>query len=208
MATVVRVSRRIATLPNAVTLARLLVLPIVPWLLLVEERRTAAAVLLGVLGTTDWVDGWLARRFGQVSEFGAVFDPVVDRLLFIVGAAAVLVDGSVPAWFLIAVGLRELAVGGMMTVATAMGMPRIPVSVLGELVAAVEAGAPAAAPVWEGQRGHPVLFGPGLLADLGRVTGDAGAREILKGLGTALALVPAPDAGVLFDIDQPADLTP
>lgn len=128
MATVVRVSRRIATLPNAVTLARLLVLPIVPWLLLVEERRTAAAVLLGVLGTTDWVDGWLARRFGQVSEFGAVFDPVVDRLLFVVGAAAVLVDGSVPAWFLIAVGLRELAVGGMMTVATALGMPRIPVS--------------------------------------------------------------------------------
>jgi len=87
-------------------------------------------------------------------------------------------------------------------------MPRIPVSVLGELVSAVEAGAPAAAPVWEGQRGHPVLFGPGLLADLGRVTGDAGAREILKGLGSALVLVPAPDAGVLFDIDQPADLTP
>lgn len=87
-------------------------------------------------------------------------------------------------------------------------MPRIPVSVLGELVAAVEAGAPAAAPVWEGRRGHPVLFGPGLLADLGRVTGDAGAREILKGLGPDLVLVPAPDGGVLFDIDQPADLKP
>ncbi len=87
-------------------------------------------------------------------------------------------------------------------------MPRIPASVLPGLVAAVEAGAPAAAPVWEGQRGHPVLFGPGLLGDLGRVTGDAGAREILKGLGPALALVPAPDAGVLFDVDQPADLEP
>ena len=87
-------------------------------------------------------------------------------------------------------------------------MPRIPASVLPDLVAAVEAGAPAAAPLWEGQRGHPVLFGPGLLADLGRVTGDAGAREILKGLGPALALVPAPDAGVLFDVDQPADLEP
>lgn len=87
-------------------------------------------------------------------------------------------------------------------------MPRIPVAVLGDLVAAVEAGAPAAAPVWEGQRGHPVLFGLGLLGDLGRVTGDAGAREILKALGPALALVPAPDGGVLFDIDQPADLKP
>jgi len=121
------VSRRLATLPNTVTLVRLLCLPLVPWLLLIEDRRTAAAVALGALGSTDWVDGWLARRLGQVSEFGAAFDPVVDRLLFLVGAGAVLVDGSVPAWFLLAVGLRELLVGGMMTVGTALGMPRIPV---------------------------------------------------------------------------------
>jgi len=121
------VLRRLATLPNAVTLVRLLCLPLVPWLLLVEDRRTAAAVALGALGSTDWVDGWLARRLGQVSEFGAAFDPVVDRLLFLVGAGAVLVDGSVPAWFLLAVGLREVLVGGMMTVGTALGMPRIPV---------------------------------------------------------------------------------
>lgn len=126
-ATVEDVLRRISTLPNAVTLVRLLCLPVVPWLLLVENRRTAAAVALGALGSTDWVDGWLARRLGQVSEFGAAFDPVVDRLLFLVGAGAVLVDGSVPAWFLLAVGLREVLVGGMMTVATALGMPRIPV---------------------------------------------------------------------------------
>lgn len=127
-ATVDAMLRRVATLPNAVTLVRLMCLPVVPWLLLLEGRRTAAALLLGALGSTDWVDGWLARRIGQVSEFGAAFDPVVDRLLFLVGAASVLIDGSVPGWFLVAVGLREVLVGGMMTVATAMGMPRIPVS--------------------------------------------------------------------------------
>lgn len=126
-ATVGAVQRRLATLPNAVTLIRLCCLPVVPWLLLAEDRRTAAAVALGALGSTDWVDGWLARRLGQVSEFGAAFDPVVDRLLFLVGAASVLVDGAVPAWFLVAVGLRELLVGAMMTGGTALGMPRIPV---------------------------------------------------------------------------------
>ena len=131
-ATVFVVRHRIATLPNMVTLVRLLCLPVVPWLLLLEERRTAAAVVLGALGSTDWVDGWLARRLGQVSEFGTVFDPIVDRLLFVVGAGAVLVDGSVPAWFVLAVVARELLVGGMMTVGTVLGMPRFPVSPWGK----------------------------------------------------------------------------
>lgn len=132
MATVLFVRRTWLTLPNAVTLARLLVLPAVPWLLLVEGRRTAAAVLLGLLGSTDWVDGWLARRLRQVSSFGAAFDPVVDRLLFLVAAASVLVDGAVPAWFLVAVAAREVLVGGMMTVGTMLGMERFPVSSWGK----------------------------------------------------------------------------
>lgn len=123
---------RIVTLPNAVTLARLLTLPLVPWLLLVEDRRTAAAVVLGVLGTTDWVDGWIARRFGQVSEFGATFDPVVDRLLFLVGAISVLLDQSLPSWFLFAVVGREVFVGGMMVIGTALGMARFQVSTWGK----------------------------------------------------------------------------
>ena len=53
----------------------------------------------GGLGATDWVDGYLARRLGQVSEFGKVFDPTVDRLLFIVAITAIIIDGSAPLWF-------------------------------------------------------------------------------------------------------------
>ncbi|MBA4012770.1 MAG: molybdopterin-guanine dinucleotide biosynthesis protein MobA [Phenylobacterium sp.] len=85
-------------------------------------------------------------------------------------------------------------------------MPRVPHAVLGKLVAAVRAGAPAAAPVFEGQRGHPALIGSGLLPQLRTLSGDAGARAILKGLGQALALVEAPDDGVLFDVDERSDL--
>jgi cardiolipin synthase len=77
---------------------------------------------------TDWVDGWFARRFNQVSPFGAVFDPTVDRVLFVVSAISVLIDGAVPLWFCIAILVREIAVGAMMVVGTLMGMERFPVS--------------------------------------------------------------------------------
>ena len=85
-------------------------------------------------------------------------------------------------------------------------MPRVPASVLPKLAAALAAGAPAAAPTFQGQRGHPVLFSRSLFRDLLTLTGDEGARQVLRGLGERVALVEAPDAGVLFDVDQPADL--
>jgi molybdenum cofactor cytidylyltransferase len=85
-------------------------------------------------------------------------------------------------------------------------MPRVPVAVLAELAAAVRAGAPAAAPRFGGRRGNPALLGRELIPALRSLAGDAGAREILAGLGGRLALVEAPDDGVLFDVDRPEDL--
>jgi len=108
------------TLPNLITLIRLLCLPLFLWLLFSRDNRRDTAWLLGVLGATDWVDGFLARRLGQTSEFGKVFDPTVDRLLFLVGIVALIIDGSVPLWFAIAVGVREVLVGGTMLAATVL----------------------------------------------------------------------------------------
>jgi len=85
-------------------------------------------------------------------------------------------------------------------------MPRIPHAVFAPLAQAVRAGAPAAAPVFGGQRGHPALIGAELLPRLLTLTGDAGARAVLKDLGDKLALIEAPDDGVLFDVDEPGDL--
>jgi cardiolipin synthase len=102
------------------------------WLLFTRDDRAAAAYLLGVLGATDWVDGWLARRLQQRSEFGAVFDPAVDRLLFIVGVAAIIIDGAVPGWLGWGVVAREVLVAAMMLVGTALGMQRFPVSQWGK----------------------------------------------------------------------------
>jgi molybdenum cofactor cytidylyltransferase len=85
-------------------------------------------------------------------------------------------------------------------------MPRVPHAVLAPLAEVVADGAPAAAPVFDGRRGNPVVRARGLFPELLTLTGDAGARAVLQRLGDRLALVEAPDDGVLFDVDSPADL--
>ena len=90
---------RILTVPNVISLVRLLCLPLFVYLLFGRDNRAAAAGLLAVLGATDWVDGYIARHFHQVSDLGKILDPVADRLLFFVGVACILIDGSVPVWF-------------------------------------------------------------------------------------------------------------
>ena len=125
---------RLLTIPNLITFARLACLPLFLYLLFGRHDRASAAWLLGGLGATDWVDGYLARRLGQVSEFGKVFDPTVDRLLFIVGVGGILLDGVPPAWFFVAVLVREVLVGAVMAIATvAFGMVRFDVTYLGKL---------------------------------------------------------------------------
>ncbi len=85
-------------------------------------------------------------------------------------------------------------------------MPRIPPAILPALANALAAGAPAAAPRFEGQRGHPVLFAAALLPQLRALSGDQGARDVLRALGDRLALVETADPGVLVDVDQRGDL--
>jgi cardiolipin synthase (CMP-forming) len=125
-------SRDVLTLPNLITFARLACLPVFLWLLFGREDRAAAAALLAVLGITDWVDGYLARRMGQVSELGKILDPVADRLLLVVGAGGILIDGSVPTWFAVIVLVRETLVGGATIVLAALGARRIDVTWFGK----------------------------------------------------------------------------
>lgn len=83
-------------------------------------------------------------------------------------------------------------------------MPRIPPPLAGSLIQAWRAGAKAAAPVWAGRRGHPVLLDGSLFPAVAGLGGDRGAGALLATLGARLALVDAPDDGVLFDVDTPA----
>jgi len=119
---------RIVTVPNAISLGRLLCMPVFLYLLFGQDNRGAAAVLLGVLGATDWIDGYIARHYDQVSNVGKILDPVADRLLFFVGVGGILVDGSIPVWFAWMVLVREAVVGVTTVVLAVLGARRIDVT--------------------------------------------------------------------------------
>ncbi len=123
---------RILTVPNLITAVRLACLPIFVWLLLVEHNRAAASVLLGAIGATDWVDGYVARRFNQTSTLGKILDPVADRLLFFTALIAILIDGCAPAWVCWAVLAREVVISVATLVLAALGARRIDVTRAGK----------------------------------------------------------------------------
>jgi cardiolipin synthase (CMP-forming) len=103
------VSDRLLTIPNAISLARLLVLPLI-YLDLVDGRLTRAFVLLVIFALTDWLDGYLARRLNQVSRFGTLLDPISDRALFLVVGIGFVIGDLLPLWALLVLLLRDLAV--------------------------------------------------------------------------------------------------
>jgi cardiolipin synthase len=113
---------------------RLLCVPLFLWLLFwaPDKHRAAAAFLLGGLGASDWVDGYIARHFGQVSTLGKVLDPTADRILLGVGIVGIMIDGSVPLWIGIAVITREVLISGAVLVLAALGARRIDVQWAGK----------------------------------------------------------------------------
>ena len=123
---------RVLTAPNVITLIRLLCIPVFLWLLFGLHRQTLAAVLLAVLGTTDWIDGYVARRYHQVSTLGKVLDPAADRILVGTAVIAVIVHGAVPLWFGVATLAREALVSVMVVVLAALGAARINVLWIGK----------------------------------------------------------------------------
>jgi cardiolipin synthase (CMP-forming) len=122
----------VMTVPNLISIGRLLCVPLFLWLLLVREAPIAAAVLLGVLGATDWIDGWIARHFDQASEVGKVLDPTADRVLLVVAGVALLADGSLPLWVGLVVLAREAVISVAVLVLAAVGARRIDVQWAGK----------------------------------------------------------------------------
>ncbi|MEX2422770.1 MAG: CDP-alcohol phosphatidyltransferase family protein [Acidimicrobiia bacterium] len=101
---------QIWTVPNAVSFVRLAAIPYFWFVLLAQDRVGLAALLIFLIGTTDWIDGWLARRLGQESEFGAMLDPLADRLMIGSALVAGLIAGVVPVVIGVGLLLREVAV--------------------------------------------------------------------------------------------------
>lgn len=123
---------RILTVPNLITAVRLACIPVFCWLLFGAHRQTAAAVLLAVLGASDFFDGYAARRWHQVSTLGKVLDPTADRILVGTAVISVMVHGAAPLWFGLATVIRELLVSITVLVLAALGAERIDVLWIGK----------------------------------------------------------------------------
>ncbi len=123
---------RILTAPNLVTTARLAGIGVFVWLLFGAHHEIAAAVLLAVLGATDWVDGFVARRFKQVSTVGKVLDPVADRMLVATAVICVMIQGAAPLWFCLATIAREVVVSAAVLLLASLGAERIDVLFVGK----------------------------------------------------------------------------
>jgi len=123
---------RIATVPNLISALRLGCVPLFLYLLLGAGQRREAALLLAALGATDWVDGYIARRWDQVSTLGKVLDPVADRVVLLVGVVAILIDGAAPLWVGVATLGREALISIGTVVVALLGGRRLDVSQLGK----------------------------------------------------------------------------
>ena len=119
------VTDRLLTVPNAITFVRLLCIPLFLNLLFVSDARLEAALLLGLLGATDWVDGYAARHLHQVSNFGKAFDPTVDRLLLITGVTSIIIAEGCPLWFGLVVVAREVVLSTFVVSIMALGAKRM-----------------------------------------------------------------------------------
>jgi cardiolipin synthase (CMP-forming) len=105
-------------LPNLITLGRLLCVPVAIWLVLADELA-AAFWLFVAAGLSDAVDGFVAKRFDQRSELGALFDPVADKALLVSMYVTLGAANHLPTWLVILVVFRDvLIVGGYLLVAT------------------------------------------------------------------------------------------
>jgi cardiolipin synthase len=100
-------SRRLLTVPNVLSAARIALIPVFVILLLDGDTRVAGFVLLLVVVSTDWVDGAVARRTGQVTELGKVLDPVADRLALAAALITFLAVDAIPLWAALLVLVRD-----------------------------------------------------------------------------------------------------
>jgi cardiolipin synthase (CMP-forming) len=159
-------SGRVLTVPNAISFLRLLGVPLFLYLFLVPHAYGWAVTVLAIGGTSDWVDGFLARRLRQVSRLGELLDPFADRMYILATLVAFTVGGVVSWLFTAALLLREVVLIGCLAVVRRYGYGPLPVHYVGKTATFILLA------------GFPVL----LLA-----RASAGAAPVAGAIGWALA---------------------
>ena len=125
-------SSDIWTLPNIVSFARLLGVPLFLWLVLGPEADVWALVVLMVSGLTDWLDGYLARKLDQASRLGQILDPVADRLYILAVVVGLALRDIVPWWVALILPARDLFLWCLVPLLRTRGYSALPVHFLGK----------------------------------------------------------------------------
>lgn len=119
------------TVPNLLTVLRFMGVPLFIWLVLAEQEYGFAVLVLAIMGSTDWVDGYVARRFNQASKLGRILDPIADRLALLSVAVTLVVAGVLQWWYLAALVIPD-AVLLAMSLFYFHSHPDLPVSMIGK----------------------------------------------------------------------------
>lgn len=162
---------RVWTVPNALSGLRLLGVPLFLWLVLGPEADAWALGVLVLSGITDWLDGFLARRWNQTSVLGQLLDPVADRLYLLAVVLGLAMRDVIPWWVAVLLPLRDVLLWGLVPLLRTRGYSALPVHFIGKAATFCLLYA------------FPLLFlgdGEGVVATLARVFGWAFA---LWGMG-------------------------
>jgi cardiolipin synthase len=120
------------TIPNILSFARLLGVPVFLWLLLGPHADGWALAILMVSGFTDWADGVLARKLNQTSKLGALLDPVADRLYILATLVGLVLRQVIPWWLAVLIIGRDVVLFATLPVLRRRGLTALPVHYLGK----------------------------------------------------------------------------
>jgi cardiolipin synthase len=123
---------RVLTIPNALSVLRLLGVPLFLWLLLGPHADVAALVVLMVAGATDWLDGKIARWLKQTSRLGVLLDPAADRLYILATLVAFVIRDIIPWWLAVLIVGRDVLLSGCLVVLRRHGYGPLQVHYLGK----------------------------------------------------------------------------
>lgn len=123
---------RVLTLPNALSTLRLVGVPVFLWLILARRADLAAVAVLCLGGITDWLDGYLARKWRQTSRLGEMLDPVADRCYIFATLIGLLLRGIIPVWLVVALVARDVVLACLVPLLRTMGYTSLPVHFLGK----------------------------------------------------------------------------
>jgi cardiolipin synthase len=125
-------SRRVWTVPNALSMLRLAGVPVFLYLIFVAERNGLAILVLMAAGISDYLDGLIARRYHSFTRLGQLLDPLADRLYILATLLALVVRDGLPVWWALALIGRDVALSGFLPVLRKRGYGPLPVHFLGK----------------------------------------------------------------------------